>query len=312
MEVKKLEIRLEDIHRLSDLIQWTSWELADALVISRFSNFINSSKVGKLNDPKLHREKYKSSIGIDWTYVPNMADKDKKKWKIKPINKRTDKPRVEIRKSTWNRNWPGWEFLMEVTDKLSRLSSNWDVKLDEKWFEEMILAVGASYNMLWVEFNLEGSKTDDLVDFSKKYSEIGKTTWRAKTDKRISELLPDELEDEFKWIPEIKIQRTDDVRIKLWRICAAWQFSITFRENMITIAVPWWPMLTKHHFQEMINLVPEYWYFIKVITKAVSFTKDHNTDTVLVKRINWIISSINKSSSTIQMREYIDQLKKLI
>lgn len=49
------------------------------------------------------RESYGFEDGPTGGYVPNMSDKDKRKWKAKLVGAKTDYPQVEIRKSSVNR-----------------------------------------------------------------------------------------------------------------------------------------------------------------------------------------------------------------
>jgi hypothetical protein len=74
-------------------------------------------KPKKKRPTKAHNEKFQSDSGVDGTYVPNMSEDDKLKWKAKKIGGKD--PRIEIRKTTegtlhseptghgFDRNW--WE-----------------------------------------------------------------------------------------------------------------------------------------------------------------------------------------------------------
>lgn len=61
---------------------------------------LSFDKPKKLRSSNAHAEMYSSDTGIAGTYVPNMSETDKVKWKAKRI-KGSD-PRVEIRKTLLN------------------------------------------------------------------------------------------------------------------------------------------------------------------------------------------------------------------
>lgn len=54
-------------------------------------------KPKKIRNTKEHNEMYSSDSGVAGTYVPNMSEEDKNKWKAKHI--KGEDERIEIRKT---------------------------------------------------------------------------------------------------------------------------------------------------------------------------------------------------------------------
>lgn len=75
----------------------------------------------KLTSSKEHNQKYSSDTNIAGTYVPNMSKEDIYKWKAKVVGKKTEKPRVEIRKGT-----PDGVLMLIVVTLDAYSNSRWD------------------------------------------------------------------------------------------------------------------------------------------------------------------------------------------
>lgn len=60
---------------------------------------IDWSKPKKVRSTAAHNQMFSSDSGVPGTFVPNMSEEDKLKWKGKHINKGKDNARVELRKS---------------------------------------------------------------------------------------------------------------------------------------------------------------------------------------------------------------------
>lgn len=58
---------------------------------------LNFEKPKKARSTEDHNSTYSSDTGVAGTYMPNMSEKDMKKWKAKKVG--GDDPRVEIRKT---------------------------------------------------------------------------------------------------------------------------------------------------------------------------------------------------------------------
>jgi len=57
-------------------------------------------KPKKIRSTEKHNAMHSSDSGVDGTYVPNMSEKDRRKWKGK-LTQTTTSPQVEIRKDTF-------------------------------------------------------------------------------------------------------------------------------------------------------------------------------------------------------------------
>jgi hypothetical protein len=62
---------------------------------------ISFEKPPKLRSSKEHGRMHFSDCGIDGTYVPNMSDEDRARWKGRITGTRKGRPQVEIRKDSF-------------------------------------------------------------------------------------------------------------------------------------------------------------------------------------------------------------------
>lgn len=62
---------------------------------------LNFDKPKKVRSTKEHNEMFLADCEVDGTYVPNMSQKDRRKWKGKVTGTRLGFPQVEIRKDTF-------------------------------------------------------------------------------------------------------------------------------------------------------------------------------------------------------------------
>lgn len=69
---------------------------------------LDFNKPEKIRPTDEHNKMHSSDSGIDGTYVSNMSDADKEKWKATHI-KRGEDPRIEIRKTFSYSNGLGWK-----------------------------------------------------------------------------------------------------------------------------------------------------------------------------------------------------------
>jgi hypothetical protein len=76
----------------------------------------------KIRPTKEHNEMYSSDSGVAGTYVPNMSDEDRKRWKGKHI--KGEDERIEIRKSL-----SGVQLLIVVYKNIR--FTEWKVNRDE-------------------------------------------------------------------------------------------------------------------------------------------------------------------------------------
>lgn len=98
-------------------------------------SILDFEKPKKLNPTKEHQDRYSSDSGILGTYVPNMSDADRMKWKAKKIG--GDGPRVEIRKTL-----RGTQLLLIVYKNGSvAMSANGKMVFHDGDFEELGQAV---------------------------------------------------------------------------------------------------------------------------------------------------------------------------
>lgn len=95
---------------------------------------LNFDKPKKVTPTQEHNDHYSSDSGIAGTYVQNMSDEDRAKWKAKKIG--GDDPRVEIRK-TLN----GTQIVLIVRLSGVTMSANGKMVFKHDEFEELSQAV---------------------------------------------------------------------------------------------------------------------------------------------------------------------------
>lgn len=89
----------------------------------------------KLRSTKEHNDKYSSDSHVPGTYVPNMSDADRAKWKAKLIT--GDDPRVEIRKTVPR----GVQVAIAVRMDTVMISANGRMIWDAKEWKELSSAI---------------------------------------------------------------------------------------------------------------------------------------------------------------------------
>ena len=102
-------------------------------------------KPAKISSSEAHNTYYSSDTNVAGTYVPNMSDDDRQKWKAKVIL-RGDDPRVEIRKSV---NWVQLVLIVRK-DGSVKMSANGKLEFDGKTFKELQEAVDEARSLLVV------------------------------------------------------------------------------------------------------------------------------------------------------------------
>jgi len=108
-------------------------------------------KPKKLRSTEEHNETYQSDTNIAGTYVPNMSEEDKLKWKAKLI--KGDDPRVEIRKTVSGHEpyirWPhSAQILIIVRPSLVVMSANSRMIFDSQTWIELAQAVAEAQEKL--------------------------------------------------------------------------------------------------------------------------------------------------------------------
>jgi hypothetical protein len=89
----------------------------------------------KLRNAEMHNEMFQSNAGINGTYVPNMSEEDKNKWKAKHI--KGDDERIEIRKTIGGTQLLIVVYKKEYQPKYPKYSSANDPKAYAKYKERM-------------------------------------------------------------------------------------------------------------------------------------------------------------------------------
>lgn len=103
-------------------------------------------KPKKVRSTEEHNKTYMSDSGIAGTYVPNMSEEDKNKWKAKHI--KGDDERIEIRK-TMN----GVQILIVVYKKERPVK--WNANNHDEWYkrhQNVQMSMNGKLDMTWDEF----------------------------------------------------------------------------------------------------------------------------------------------------------------
>ena len=103
-------------------------------------------KPKKVRSTEEHNKTYMSDSGIAGTYVPNMSEEDKNKWKAKHI--KGDDERIEIRK-TMN----GVQILIVVYKKERPVK--WNANNRDEWnkrHQNVQMSMNGKLDMTWDEF----------------------------------------------------------------------------------------------------------------------------------------------------------------
>ena len=103
-------------------------------------------KPKKVRSTEEHNEIYMSDSGIAGTYVPNMSEEDKNKWKAKHI--KGDDERIEIRK-TMN----GVQLLIVVYKKERPVK--WNANNRDEWHkrhQNVQMSMNGKLDMTWDDF----------------------------------------------------------------------------------------------------------------------------------------------------------------
>ena len=115
---------------------------------------IEWEKPRQLKSPEAHGASYQSDSGIPGTYVPNMSEEDKLKWKGRHVKTGKD-PRVEIRKTLRGKHYcqllivvrykgPGLDVIISSNGKQHYKGGDfWDLKqvVDEAY--NLLVSSGA-------------------------------------------------------------------------------------------------------------------------------------------------------------------------
>lgn len=96
---------------------------------------LDFEKPKKLRSTANHNDEYQSDSGIAGTYVPNMSEEDKLKWKARKIGGTV--PRVEVRKTL-----RGVQLLAVVYRDEVKLSANGRMAFSLGEWQQLIAAVG--------------------------------------------------------------------------------------------------------------------------------------------------------------------------
>ena len=104
-------------------------------------SILSFEKPKKILSTEEHNERYSSDTNIAGTYVPNMSQEDRLKWKAKKIGGPT--PRVEIRKTVMSA-----QVLLIVYKTGLRMSANGRMIFDNKVWEELQTAVKEARELL--------------------------------------------------------------------------------------------------------------------------------------------------------------------
>ena len=116
-------------------------------------SLLSWDKPKKARSTEGHNKKFQSDTGIPGTFVPNMADEDKYRWKAKKIGGKN--PRVEIRKTTDGKspldgsNAYAQILLIVFPDSL-QFSMNGKAVLDQ---DELVQAIAEGSGALSQAFN---------------------------------------------------------------------------------------------------------------------------------------------------------------
>lgn len=114
---------------------------------------LSLEKPAKLMPTAEHNDTYQSDTNIAGTYVPNMSEEDRKKWKAKVI-KRGDDPRVEIRKTVYGHRkdprFAGYAQVLLIVrpDGSVVMSANGKICFDAPTFQEFKQAVDEAQVLL--------------------------------------------------------------------------------------------------------------------------------------------------------------------
>jgi hypothetical protein len=109
-------------------------------------NLIDFDKPKKVRSSEDHNQMHSSDSGVAGTYVPNMSDEDRKKWKGKHI-KGTDE-RIEIRKTI-----SGVQLLIVVYKDVR--FTHWKVN-QEEWYKNhnnVRLSMNGKLDMTFAEYD---------------------------------------------------------------------------------------------------------------------------------------------------------------
>lgn len=112
---------------------------------------LSFEKPKKLRSTEEHNDIFQSDTNIAGTYVPNMSEEDKLKWKAKKIS--GDDPRVEIRKTVYGKApdiaVSGYAQVLIVVRKSSVvISSNGRMVFDATNWDDLKDAVDEARNIL--------------------------------------------------------------------------------------------------------------------------------------------------------------------
>src|SRR4051812_33116028 len=105
---------------------------------------LNFTRPRRVRSRELHNEMYQSDAGISGTYVPNMSEEDRNKWKARCI--RGTDPRVEIRK-TFHTHGSASALIVVRPDRIN-MSANGNVGMDNETFDQFCRAIEEARMML--------------------------------------------------------------------------------------------------------------------------------------------------------------------
>ena len=108
-------------------------------------NILNFETPKKTRSTKNHKNTFSSDSGIDGTYVPNMSDEDKKKWKAKHI--KGDDERVEIRKS-----FDGVQLLVVVYKNPNPVEFNGNTDEWHKRHNDIKISMNGKLDLTWSDW----------------------------------------------------------------------------------------------------------------------------------------------------------------
>jgi len=109
-------------------------------------NLLSFEKPKKVNTTEKHNGSYQSDSGIAGTYVQNMSEEDKNRWKAKHI--KGEDERIEIRKTI-----DGVQLLVVVYRKENPVKYNhMDIQAWRKRHQNVQMSMNGKLDMTWDNF----------------------------------------------------------------------------------------------------------------------------------------------------------------
>jgi len=113
---------------------------------------INWDKPKKILSTEEHNNYYSSDSGVAGTYVSNMSDEDKMKWKGKKFIK-TDMPRIELRKTFMTTGYAQVLVIVSMNEPRFTISTNGKIQMSYGEMEEFKAVIDEAYQILVNETN---------------------------------------------------------------------------------------------------------------------------------------------------------------